>query len=146
MMARPGTKIDVLPSPNRVTILFENIALGHMRTIYLNRPHPDKVPVSGEVTGTWEGDSIGHWEGETLVVDTNGFENKGYTWLNDAGATHSDALHLVERYRPVNGGKYLELKLTAEDPKTLMKPYSYTRYFAKVNSEIQEDFCRDDEE
>lgn len=146
MMARPGTKIDILPSPNRITILFENIALGHFRTIYLDRAHPDKGPTNADgLTGTWEGDSIGHWQGDTLVVDTNDFETKGYTWLNDAGATHSDALHLIEMYRLIDGGKYLELKLTADDPKTLTKPYSYTRYFERVQAEIREDFCQEDE-
>ena len=134
MMAWEGNKIDVYRSPGRITMLFENQYLGHMRTIYLDRPHTPGL--------YWVGDSIAHWERDTLVVDTTGFNN--YTWLNDAGAPHSDALHLTERYRLVGGGKYLEVKVTAEDPKVLTKPYTYTRYYEKVNSEIQEFVCWDD--
>jgi len=61
------------------------------------------------------------------VVDAAGFNDR--TWLNDAGAQHSDALHLVERSRPVLDGKYLEYKVPAEDPKELAKPYTYMRYY-----------------
>ena len=117
-------------------MLFENIALGHMRTIYLDRQH-NKSP-----SPLWVGDSIGHWDADTLVVDTDNF-NK-YIWLNSAGAPQSVALHLSERYRLVLGGKYLELKMTADDPKTLTKPYTYTRYYEKVTAEIEEDSCTDD--
>jgi hypothetical protein len=77
------------------------------------------------------------------VVDTTGLNDR--TWLNDAGAQHSDALHLVERIRPVLGGKYLEYKMTAEDSKALAKPYTYTRYYEKLKTEIMQDNCVDEE-
>jgi hypothetical protein len=79
----------------------------------------------------------------TLVVDTTGFNDQ--TWLNEEGAQHSDALHLVERIRPVLGGQYLEYKVVAEDPKTLAKPYSYTRYYKKLETEVTDDPCQDEE-
>jgi len=78
-------------------VLFEDTAHGHLRTLHLNRPPPSNP---GE--GTWLGDSPAHWEGDTLVVDTVGFNDR--TWLNDQGAQHSDALHLVERIRPILSG------------------------------------------
>jgi hypothetical protein len=90
---------------------------------------------------TWLGDSIGRWEGDTLVIDTIAFNIE--TWLNDAGAPHSDALHLVELIRPVLHGTFLEYKMTAEDPNVLAKPYSYTRYYEKINSEIGDNTCLD---
>lgn len=135
MMAWDGNKIDVYRSPGRITMLFENYFLGHMRTIYLDRPHTPGDPL-------WVGDSVGHWDGDTLVVDTNRFNQ--YTWLNSKGAPHSEDLRLTERYRLVDGGKYLELKMTAEDPKVLTGPYTYTRYYERVSTEIQEDICNDD--
>jgi hypothetical protein len=76
-------------------------------------------------------------------VDTIAFNTE--TWLNDAGAPHSEDLHQVERIRPILGGKFLEYKMTAEDPKALAKPYTYTRYFEKLNSEIADDVCHDEE-
>lgn len=135
MMAWDGNKIDVYRSPGRITMLFENYFLGHMRTIYLDRPHTSGAPL-------WVGDSVGRWDGETLVVDTNRFNE--YTWLNSAGAPHSEDLHLTERYRLVDGGKYLEVRMTAEDAKVLASPSTYTRYYERVNTEIQEDICNDD--
>jgi hypothetical protein len=135
MMAWDGNKIDVYRSPGRITMLFENYFLGHMRTIYLDRPHTQGPPL-------WVGDSVGRWDGETLVVDTNRFNE--YTRLNSAGAPHSEDLLLTERFRLVDGGKYLEVRMTAEDPKVLTAPYTYTRYYERVNTEIQEDICNDD--
>lgn len=138
MMARLDTKIELLPEPGMIVMLFEDLERGVMRTIYTKRGHKEKLDP------TWMGDSVGHWEGDTLIVDTIGFNTD--TWLNDAGAQHSEALHLTERIRPVLAGKYLEYKMTAEDPQMLTKPYTYTRYYEKLNSEIMEDVCQDAQE
>ena len=138
MMARDQTRIEMIPEAYMIMMLFEDTARGHLRTLHLNRPHPTTL---GE--GTWLGDSSAHWEGDTLVVDTLGFNDR--TWLNEKGAQHSDSLHLVERIRPILNGKYLEYKVTADDPKALVRPYTYTRYYEKVNSEIKEDICEDEQ-
>jgi hypothetical protein len=136
MMARPDARFEFITTPDRVTMMFENIALGNKREFYLGRKeHTTK----GE--GNYLGDSIARFEGDTLVVDTMHFNEM--TWLNDLGAPHSDALHLVERIRPLAGGKYLEYQVTADDPKALTKPYTYTRYYQRSNTELQEDFCED---
>ena len=136
MMARNDNRFEVLTTENRVTLMFERIALGNKREIYLGRKEH-----STKAEPTYLGDSIGRFEGDTLVVDTTRFNDA--TWLNDAGAPHSDALHLVERFRPVAGGKYLEYQVTADDAKMLAKPYTYTRYYQRSNTELQEDFCED---
>jgi len=133
MMARDDNRFEIVTSPDRISILFENNALGNMRNIFLTRKHPEKTEL------TWMGDSVGSWEGDTLVVDSVGFNDR--TWLNDAGAPHSNDLHLIERYRLLPGGKILEFKMTAEDPGALTKPYGYTRYYQKSSTEIKEDFC-----
>jgi hypothetical protein len=135
MMAVEGVKIELAPAGSKIVMLFEDLSHGMMRTIYMQRGHPEKLEP------TWLGDSIGRWEGNVLLVDTVGFN--GETWLNSRGAQHSAALHLVERIRPVLGG-YLEYKMTADDPKALAKPYTYTRYFQKLTSEIVDDVCRDE--
>jgi hypothetical protein len=148
MMAREGTKVELAPVKGMLVMLYEDVAHGLMRTIYLNRGHiegpvaaPD--PNIEASKGTWFGDQVGRWEGDTLVIDGTGLNTR--TWLNDAGAQHSEALHLVERIRPIRGGQYLEYKMTVEDPMALAKPYTYTRYFEKLNSEIEEDICHDEE-
>ena len=137
MIAAKETKIELVPVSSMIVMLFEDLSHGMMRTIYLKRGHKPKTEP------TWLGDSVGRWEGNTLIVDTIGFNDQ--TWLNDGGAQHSEALHLVERIRPVLDGQYLEYKVTAEDPKTLAKPYSYTRYYKKLDSEIMDDPCEDEQ-
>ena len=102
-------------------------------------PHPSKN------IKLWMGDERGHWEGDTLVVDTSNFNPS--IWLNSKWAPHSESLHLTERYRlvdNVDNGGYLELKMTADDPNVLEKSYTYTRYFQKVNTEVPQYFCTDD--
>jgi hypothetical protein len=74
-------------------------------------------------------------------VETSGFNE--YIWLNALGAPHSDALKLTERYRLVAGGEYLELRMTADDPKVLKRPYTYTRYYQRSQREMQEYACMD---
>lgn len=134
MMASDRVKIELAPGPGYWVMLFEDISRGHMRIIYMMRDHPAKAEPA------WLGDSVGRWEGNTFVIDTVGFSDR--VWLNEAGAQHSEGLHLVERIHPIMGGKYLEYRVTAEDPKALAKAYTYTRYFEKLNSEIMEDFCQ----
>lgn len=135
IMAKEQTKIEIAQVGAMVVILFEDLSHGMARTVYLKHGHPANLEPS------WLGHSAGRWEGDTLVVDTVGFNDR--TWLNDAGAQHSDALHLSERIRPVLHGEYLEYKMTADDPKVLAKPYSYTRYYKKTETEIMDDVCQD---
>ena len=136
MMARDDNRFEMLTDGNRVTLMFERVALGNKREVYLGR-----TTHSTKGDPTYLGDSIGRFEGDTLVVDTTRFNDA--TWLNDLGAPHSEVLHLVERFRPVAGGKFLEYQVTADDPKTLAKPFSYTRYYQRSTTELQEDFCED---
>jgi hypothetical protein len=136
MLAEEQTKMELVPVSAKIVMLFEDLSHGMLRTIYLKRGHPQKLEPD------WLGDSIGRWENGTLVVDTIGFNDK--TWLNEQGAQHSDVLHLVERIRPVLDGQYLEYKVVAEDPKTLVKPYSYTRYYKKLDTEVVDAPCQDE--
>jgi hypothetical protein len=148
LMARDGVTIEFAPATGLLVMLHKDMLLGVMRIVYMNRGHKEHVvdgPEPGMEPGpTWLGDSIGHWAGQTLIVDTVGFNTR--TWLNDAGAPHSESLHLIERIRPVLEGQYLEYKMTAEDPNTLAKPYTYARYFKKMDDEIQEDECVDSQQ
>jgi hypothetical protein len=100
--------------PDVVLLLFDQDHL--VRRIYMDgRGHPDGFP------STWMGHSIGKYEGDTLVVDTVGLNDK--TRVDRAGHPHSDALHFVERIRRVNP-KALEYEVTIDDPKTYKKPWT----------------------
>jgi hypothetical protein len=78
---------------------------------------------------TTVGDSIGHWEGDTLVVDTVGFSDKGITTIPGGGVRTPDS-HLVERYSLEDNGAHLLVTFTWTDPKTYTKPHTYAfRYY-----------------
>jgi hypothetical protein len=99
------------------------------------RKHPQ------DITPTYMGDSIGHWEGNTFVVDTFGFNDK--TWLDRAGHGHSEQLHVVERFQRVNLND-LELDITMEDPKALAAPWTtHIQFELHPNWSIQEQSCAD---
>jgi len=119
---------------NRVILVFE---FNHViRQIYTDgRKH------NTDLGPTWMGDSIGRWEEDTLVVDTIGFNDK--TWLDRAGHPHSDALHVVERFRRVDQNT-LQDDLTIEDPKAYTKPWSGHLVFRlKPDWKITEMVCED---
>ena len=80
------------------------------------RPHRDNVPPSNR------GDAVGHWEGDTLVVEKTNFTDT--SWISAEGRVsfHSDALHIVERYRRVDANT-LEIEATLDDPQVLTKPW-----------------------
>jgi hypothetical protein len=87
----------------------------------------------------WMGDSIGKWDGDTLVVDTVGFNDK--TWITGQGVPHTDKLHVVERYsRPDLG--HLQIDITVEDPGAFTKPHSFQRiYNLMENTDLLEYVC-----
>ena len=94
----------------------------------------------GEAYPTWLGHSIGRYEGDTLVVDTVGFNGKG--WLDTTGVQASDALHAVERFRRTTAG--LEYSITVEDPKMFTRPFTVEHTFTEAkNFNIQEFGCLD---
>lgn len=135
MMAADETKIELVKTRALIVMAFEDLSHGMYRSIHLTRGHPAKLEA------TWLGDSMGRWDGDTLVVDTTGFNDQ--TWLNEEGAPHSDALHLVEHIRPMPRNQFLEYKVTAEDPKVLAHPYTYIRYYKKLETEVMDDPCED---
>jgi len=93
---------------------------------------------------TWNGDSIGHWEGSTLVVDTIGFNDK--SWLSADMAPHTEETHLTERMRQIehNGNTYIEVVGKVEDRHALASAYMYSRYFKKQVREMPIAICADD--
>ena len=82
-----------------------------------------------DLDGTWKGESIGHWEGDTLVVDTIGFNDT--SWLDYGGYFHSENMHVIERLR--REGNTLTWQATVEDPDVLMKPWAINPRVQKLN-------------
>jgi hypothetical protein len=126
----------IIQLPNLVVILFEG-NLHSFRQIYLDRKtHP------ADLNPTWWGDSIGHWEGDELVVDTVGFNGK--TWLDLAGHGSSDQLHITERYSRPDFGN-LKLEITIEDPVYYKRPWKVTEITPMLQGELMEYICTENE-
>lgn len=126
--------IEIVQTPGKLTFLHE--VAHNVRHIYLNRQHPKNVKLS------YLGDSVARWEGDTLIVDTIGLNDK--TFIDDEGSSHSTQEHTIERYRKIDGGSKLELTMTVEDPVTLEHPYSYKRiYHWRPDIRPQEYVCEE---
>ena len=114
-----GAPIDIQQDARFIGILDEPVS--GPRTIYIDgRPHPPAEIFDA----TTNGHSIGHWEGDTLVVDTVGFSDKGLTDI-PGGGIRTPTSHLVEKYRLVDNGERLLVTFTWTDPATFVKPFTY---------------------
>ena len=120
--------VEYVQTPERFAILFESNNVFHIVPTD-GREHADNYEP------TWMGKSVGWYEGDTLVIDTRGFN--GQTWL-DVGGEHpsSDALHLVERIRHLDADT-LEYRLTIEDPTYYTKPIENTRIFVRMSEDAE---------
>ncbi|MES1256143.1 MAG: hypothetical protein ABUS56_11075 [Acidobacteriota bacterium] len=125
-----------LPTRDKVIIISTHFYSAGSRNVFVDRPHPKYPPP------TWLGHSVGRWEGDTLVVDTVGFNSK--SWLTSSMQPHTEELHVVERYR-MAAKELMELQITVEDRQALSSPYTYTRYFKRVGDEVPENVCNADE-
>jgi hypothetical protein len=121
-----------LQQPGKVTIVYQRDH--QVRHVRLNVPH------STNPAHSWYGESIGHYDGDTLVIDTVGLNDK--TPVDIFGTPHSDAIHVVERYRLINGGRQLEVVFTVEDPKAFTTPWAGRMVYGRGNAtEIAEEVC-----
>jgi hypothetical protein len=105
---------QIFQAPDHVVMVFEYDR--GVRMIYTNGTAHPRGPLNW-----WLGDSRGHWEGDTLVVDVVYFTDE--TWFDRAGNFHSDALHLVERYTPA-GPDHINYEVTLDDPNVFTRPWT----------------------
>jgi hypothetical protein len=134
---------DLLPGPFKIIqtpglILVRNEYENTFRQIYTDgrKPPADPEPL-------WLGYSVGKWDGDTLQVDTVGFNDK--SWLDGVGHPHSEALHVTERFLRRDFG-HLDVQLTIDDPKVYTKPFS-VKFTERLlpDSDVLEYFCAENE-
>jgi hypothetical protein len=127
--------MQIIQAPGEVILLFEYDSVRHQ--IFTDgRPHDTSL---GPL---WMGDSIGHWDGDTLVADTVNFNDK--TWLDRMGHPHSEALHVVERIRRVDHDHLVD-DITIDDPKAYTKPWTaHLPFVLKPKWTLAEAFCEDE--
>lgn len=125
---------QMVQTPKEILMIYE---YDHtVRQIFMDgRAHPE------DITPTYMGNSIGKWDGDTLVVDTVGFNDK--TWLDRDGHPHSDQLHVIERFHRVDRDN-MTIDINIEDPKVLVKPWkSQLNFQLKPDWDIMELVCTD---
>ena len=125
--------MEIFQGPASVLIIHEGTSV--MRQIHMGRQHPK------DLDPTYAGDSIGKWEGDSLVVDTIGFNDK--TWLDGGGIPHSTALHVVERIRRIDHDTLVD-QFTIDDPMAYTKAITVQQvYKLKPDWEIHEYVCEE---
>jgi len=125
----------IVQTPTHIFFLFEGNIHSYRQIFVDGRKHPD------DLDPTWYGHSIGRWDGDALVVDTIGFNDK--FWFDFRGHPHTEKLHTIERYTRTDLG-HLENKVTIDDPGAYARPFSVT-FTARLrpNEELMEYICQE---
>jgi hypothetical protein len=121
-------------TPSLIVVLHESDTPG-VRQIFLDgRTHP------ADPNPTWQGHSIGRWDGDTLVIDTTGYNDK--SWLSLTGIPHTEKLHTIERIRRPDYG-HIEVEITMDDSEAFTGPWkrTFTATLASPDEEIMEFIC-----
>lgn len=134
-LLNPAQPTYWLQTPNKITQVWQMDQ--QVRHIRMNVPHSQNLKPS------WYGESIGKYEGDTLVVDTIGLNGKAH--LDNYRTPTTDKTHVVERYRLIDGGEKLEAHVTITDPTVLKQPLQVVHRWRKVNQTIVESRCADGE-
>jgi hypothetical protein len=130
---RLGPPHQIVHTPKQAVFLYADNTGNQWRVIPLDgRPHG----TDPETAATYNGDSVGHWEGDTLVVDVTRLTDE--TWLGDNGLLHGRKLHVTERL--TRAGDTIQYKVTVEDPEVLQKPWTLSRTLTLQPDALEEAF------
>ena len=127
----PGQPVYFVQSPTKVLLIAQ---FNHeVRHVYLNVPH------SANPKPSWHGESVGHYEGDTLVVDTIAINDQVY--VDSFRTPHSDRLHVVERYRLTEAGRVLHVDVHVQDPGAFTTPWNAIQRYDRTELELVESVC-----
>jgi hypothetical protein len=122
----PVQPVYFVQSPKEVVMIWQ--ADHQVRHVWLTDKHSPNVKTS------WYGESVGHYEGDTLVVDTIGLDDR--TVVDGYQTPHTKQLHVLERFHMINGGKTLEVNVHVEDPGAFTSPWDATQRYRRVEPEV----------
>ncbi len=126
-----GNPVFFIQTPKQVWMIYSGNQ--EVRRIYLDMPH------SSNPKPSWYGESVGHYEGDTLVIDTIGQNDK--TVVDPYRTPHTEKLHVVERWKMIDDGKAMDVSFTVEDPDAFYEPWSGMRRYRRVQQEMLEEAC-----
>jgi hypothetical protein len=125
------TPLYFVQTPKEVLMIFSGDH--QVRRVYMDVPHSENPKPS------WYGESVGHYEGDTLVIDTIAQNDK--TVVDPYRTPHTEKLHVVERWKKVDGDKALEVTFTVADADAFFQPWSGKRRYRRVDEQMAEDVC-----
>jgi hypothetical protein len=124
----------IVQTPGYIVIVYE--AFNLWRQVFLDRRQPAR-----DLNPTWMGYSTGRWEGDTLVIDTRGFNGKA--WLDQLGKPSTEALHVIERFRRKDFG-HMDIQITIDDPRAYTQPWTVKQDAHLLpDSELLEFICNE---
>jgi hypothetical protein len=136
-------RILTFPPPRKFIQLPGLVVILSERDVTFRQLFTDGRPLPRDPVPSWNGYSAGKWEGDTLVVETNGLRDD--TWLDRKGSPMTDAATLTERFRRVNYGR-VEVDVTVNDPKAYTRPWTVTlTQLIVLNTELLDYHCLDNE-
>jgi hypothetical protein len=135
--------VEMAPAPYKIVQTPGLTLMLYERDTTFRQVYTDGRKLPDDPQPSWLGYSVGKWDGDTLVVDTNGFNDRG--WLDARGHTHSEALHLTERFHRLDFG-HMEVQLTIDDPKTYIRPFTVkVKQRLLPDTDLLESFCAENE-
>jgi hypothetical protein len=135
--------VEMAPAPYKIIQTPGLTAMLYERDTTFRQVYTDGRKLPDDPQPTWLGYSVGRWDGDSLVVETTGFNDRG--WLDARGHTHSEALHLTERFHRLDFG-HMEVQLTIDDPKTYTRPFTIQlKQRLRADSDLLESFCTENE-
>ena len=144
-LCRPGGALRLLtfPPPRKFVQIPGLLLLLSERDVTFRQVFTDGRPLASDPEPTWNGYSTGTWQGDTLVVQSNGFRDD--TWLDRKGSPMTASARLTERYRRPTFGR-LEIEVTVDDPKAYLKPWTVTlQQTIVVDTELMDYHCADND-
>ncbi len=126
-----GNPVYFVQTPKQIWMVYSGDA--QVRRIYLDVPHSEHPKPS------WYGESVGHYEGDTLVIDTIGLNAR--TVVDPYRTPHTEKLHVVERWKIVENGQAMDVTFTVDDLDAFNEPWSGTRRYRRVQQPLLEEVC-----
>jgi len=125
-----------IQTPKQVLMIYSNDQ--QVRRVYLDVPH------SADPKPSWYGESVGRYEGDTLIVDTIGLNDR--TFVDNFRTPHTEKLHVVERLKLVDEGKGMQVNITFEDPDAFNAAWSVIQHYDRVEQPMDEEICAENNE
>jgi hypothetical protein len=135
--------VEMAPAPYKILQMPALTVMLYERDTTYRQVFTDGRKLPDDPQPSWLGYSVGKWEGDSLVVETVGFNDRG--WLDARGDTHSEALRLTERFHRIDFG-HMEVQMTIDDPQTYTRPFTIRlKQRLLPDTDLLESFCAEDE-